>query len=224
MPQRGNDLVKICVRAECRPESLPSTNGELARDRQQQRQHRPQAVADLDRAVGAADADVDVQRERVVAPGDVLQPVLDAAVVLGVDDVLLAVVRQRVRAGRAERDAVRVGEREQPPARLALARERVLDVLAAARADLDLATRSARPRSRRRARRRPAPASRRRSKRGTSSSVCGSRSANSSSMPTVRSVEASKISRAAARSIMRLRSGRSRARRGGRPPGSTCGP
>ena len=73
----------------------------VGRDRQQQRQHRPQPVAHPHRAVGAAHADVDVQRERVVAPRDVLEPVLDAAVVLGVDDVLLAVVGPRVRAGGA---------------------------------------------------------------------------------------------------------------------------
>ncbi len=29
-PQRGNDLVKVWVRIECRPEFSPSTNGELA--------------------------------------------------------------------------------------------------------------------------------------------------------------------------------------------------
>src|SRR5829696_3967916 len=45
-------------------------------------------------------------------------------------------------------------------------------------------------------------ASRRVSKRGTSSSVPGSRRANSSSIPTVPSVEASKVSRAVARSII----------------------
>jgi hypothetical protein len=81
---------------------------------------------------------VDLQRERVVAPGDVLEPLLDAVVVLGVDDVLLAVVRQRVRAGRAEPHAVLLGEREQAAARLALLGPRVGDVLTAAGADLDL--------------------------------------------------------------------------------------
>ncbi len=30
MPQRGNDLVKVWVRAVCRPESIRSTYGELA--------------------------------------------------------------------------------------------------------------------------------------------------------------------------------------------------
>ena len=114
--------MNVWVRAECRPESRPSTNGELRRDRQQQRQHGPQPVADLHGAVGAAHADVDVHREGVVAPRDVLQPVDHAPVVLGVDVALLAVVGPRVGAGRAERDAALGGEREQPAAVVALAR------------------------------------------------------------------------------------------------------
>jgi hypothetical protein len=81
---------------------------------------------------------VGVQREGVVAPGDVAEALRHAAVVLGVDDPLLAVVRPRVRAGRAEGGALALGQGEEPPPVLALAGERVLDVLAAARGDLDL--------------------------------------------------------------------------------------
>ena len=180
---------------------MPSTYGEFAEIASSMRQHGAQAVADPHGAVGALDADVHVQRERVVAPGDVLQALLDAAVVLRVDDVLLAVVRQRVGAGRAERDAVRGGEREQPVAAVGLAGAGVLDVLAAperisiseeiSSPAIDSAsTGSARA------------ASRSTSKRGISSSVPGSIRANSSSMPTVKSADASKVSRAAARSIM----------------------
>ena len=112
--------------------------GRVGADGQQQRQHGAQPVAHAHGAVGALHADVDVQRERVVAPGDVLQPLLDAVVVVGVDDVLLAVVAERVRAGRAERDAVVAREREQPAAGVGLAAARVVDVAARARADLDL--------------------------------------------------------------------------------------
>ena len=146
-----------------------------------------------DRAVGAADADVDVQRERVVAPGDVVQPLLDAAVVLGVDD--------RAARGSRPTDACR-SRRARRRASAASAnrrrrwsrwrRERVVQVLAAARADLDLggdqlagdrlaSTGSCR------ARRRAAPRS---AAPGRASP--GSRIANSSSIPTVKSVEASK--------------------------------
>jgi hypothetical protein len=103
--------VKIWVRAVCRPESRPSTNGELAEI---------------------------VQREGVVAPGDVLQPLLHTAVVLGVDDALVAVVRPRVRAGRAQLHAALGGEREQAPAAVALGEQRRGEVVAATGADLDL--------------------------------------------------------------------------------------
>jgi hypothetical protein len=52
--------------------------------------------------VGAADADVDVQGERVVALGHPLQALGHPAVVVGLDELLLAVVAERVGAGGAE--------------------------------------------------------------------------------------------------------------------------
>jgi hypothetical protein len=113
--------------------------GRVRADREQERQDRAQAVAHAHRAVGPAQADVDVQRERVVAARHVLQALDDAAVVLGVDVRLLAVVRPRVRAGRAERDPPVAGEREQALAQLALAPDRVREVVTAPGADLDLA-------------------------------------------------------------------------------------
>src|SRR6266700_2224992 len=81
---------------------------------------------------------MDVQAEGVVAPGDVLQALLDPSVVLGVDDRLLAVVGPRMRTGRPERHALGVREREQAPPALALAFDRIPEVLAGARDDLDL--------------------------------------------------------------------------------------
>jgi hypothetical protein len=134
IPQRGKDLRARGMQAGVDLVDV----GRVGRDRQQQRQHRAQAVADLDGAIGAADADVDVDGERVVAPGHVLQPLLDQVVVGRVDDVLLAVVRQRVRAGGPQRHALAGGEPEQPPARLVLLAPRLLVVGAATRADLDL--------------------------------------------------------------------------------------
>ena len=113
--------------------------GRVGADAEQQGEHRAQPVARADRALDVARADVDVQRERVVAPRDVPQAVDHAAVVLGVDVALLAVVGPRVGAGRAQRHPARLGEGEEPVARVALAAQRVVDVLAAARADLDLA-------------------------------------------------------------------------------------
>ncbi len=81
---------------------------------------------------------MDVEAERVVAPGDVLQPVLDPVVVRGVDHRLLAVVGPRVRAGRAELGVVGGGQREEPAPPRALPREGVAEVRARPRDDLDL--------------------------------------------------------------------------------------
>src|SRR6476646_3095657 len=67
----------------------------------------------------------------------------------------------------------------------------------------------------------PVAASRSSSKRGTMSRVRGSRTANSSSRPTVPSFDVAKTSTAASR--LRVTSSRSRARRAGRPPGTKYG-
>ena len=64
-----------------------------------------------DRAVGAADADVDVQPERVVAPDDVAEELVVPPVVRRVDDPLVLPAAPRMRAGGAERDAHRLDER-----------------------------------------------------------------------------------------------------------------
>jgi hypothetical protein len=111
----------------------------VRRVRQQDGQHGAQPVRRAHRAVGPADADVDVQREGVVAARGVAEPVDDAAVVLGVDVGLLAVVRPRMRRRRAERDAARAGQREESVARVALAGDRVVQVIPPAGDDLDLA-------------------------------------------------------------------------------------
>ena len=178
--------------------------GRVGRDGEQQRQHRTQPVAHQHGAVGAADADVDVQRERVVAPRHVLQPLLDPVVVLGVDDVLLAVVRPRMGPGGAERDVMFGGQREQAPPPFALGGER-------RRRDPDIDPSGSR--SRRRSAPRPpnppAPDRPRRRRAAPRTAAPGpassrSRSANSSSSPTVKSVELSKASNAASRSRLLL--------------------
>ena len=125
MPQRGKLRVKLCVRAECSPLSRPSRNGELAEIASSSGSTGRRRSHDAHGAVDVADADVHVQAERVVAPRDVFQALLDAAVVLGVDDRLLAVVGPRMRAGRAQRGAVRVREaRTGPGGARAVARAR----------------------------------------------------------------------------------------------------
>ena len=209
------------MRTEWRPESRPSRNGELAEIASSSgRIGRSRSHTVIARS-GAADAHVHVQAERVVAPGHVLQPLLDPPVVLGVDDLLLlpgapgvragrrpAAPRARRRAGTAAR-ALRAGEPRRPA--------RSPRVRSGSRSRIGSARRPRTP---------PAPgpppaASDSSSKRCTSERVPGSRIANSSSSPTVKSSEASKTSLARAISSM-ARSGRSRARRGGRPPASWC--
>ena len=110
----------------------------VRRDREQEREHRAQPVAHAHGTVDSAHADVHVQAEGVVTPGDVFEARLDAPVVLGVDDVLLAIVGPWVRPRCAEGDPLRGGKREQAPPVLALVSERVGQVDARARDDLDL--------------------------------------------------------------------------------------
>ena len=119
-------------------------------------------------------------------------------VVLGVDDVLLAVVGPRMGAGGPERDAVVGGEREQAPARRRAGRpaasarssprpERISISEEISSPAIDSASTGSPA----------AAASRSSSKRGDEVERAGSRIANSSSSPTVKSVEASKTLRGA---------------------------
>ena len=186
----------------------------VGRQGQQLGQDRPQAVAHGDGAVGAADPHVHVQAEGVVAPGHVLQPVLDPVVVVRVDHRLVLPRAPRVRGRGRQQRALARGQGEQAGAVLALAGQRVGQVGAAAGGDLDLGLdqlaghrlgqHRVRPGRRRAAPRTAAP--------GPASA--GSRMPNSSSMPTVKSSEASKTSRARVMSSM-VRPGRSRARTAG---------
>ena len=130
--------MKLCVRAECSPRVTAIEIRRVRGDREQQRQHRPQAVADANRAVDVAHAQVHVQAEGVVPPSHVFQALLDAAVVLGVDDRLLAVVGPRMRSSGAQRHALAPASANRRPRALALAGERVVQVRSDARDDLDL--------------------------------------------------------------------------------------
>ena len=202
-PQRGKLLVKLCVRAECRPLSRPSRYGELAE------------IASSSGSTGRSRSQTRTARSMSWTPtctcrlkvllrqATYLRPVLDAAVVLGVDDRLLAVVGPRVGAGRAERDARGApASANSRRAALALARERVVQVGADARDDLDLRgdqlagdrlaqDRVARPRPRA-APRSAAPV---RACRGRGSRTPPRR-------PTVKSVDAANVSSARSRSTL----------------------
>ena len=96
--------VKISVRAECRPEFDVFDERRAGGEREQLRQEVAERVVDRDRAVGAGDADMHVQAERVVAPDDVAQQLVVAAVVRRVDDALVLPAAPRMRAGSAEPD------------------------------------------------------------------------------------------------------------------------
>ena len=108
------------------------------REREQLGQEVAQRVVDCDRAVGAGDPHVHVQTERVVAPDDVAQELVVAAVVRRVDDALVLPAAPRMRAGAAERDLQLARDRVQLPAPLVHRGRRLAEVLAAAGANLDL--------------------------------------------------------------------------------------
>ena len=118
---------------------------------------------------------------------------------LGVDDVLVAIVRQRMRARRAQAHPGIRRQREEPAAAVALARDGVGEVgpgperISISEEISSPATDSASAGSR-------GAAALRSSKRPTSSRDAGSRIGNSSSRPTVKSVEDSNASRALSRS------------------------
>jgi hypothetical protein len=116
----------------------PVQERRVRRHRQDLGKHTPQPVADVDRAVRAADADVDVEAEGVVAARDVAQVAEQALVVVRVDDLLLPPRAPGVRPGGHQQGAAVGREPEQPRARLALARQGVREGLAPVRADLDL--------------------------------------------------------------------------------------
>ena len=105
--------MKICVRAEWKPGVDALGERRARREREELREPVAQRRRDPDRAVGAPDADVDVEAERVVLPDDVAEDLVVAAVVRRVDDPLVLPVRPGVRARwrRARGRAARRGRR-----------------------------------------------------------------------------------------------------------------
>ena len=106
-------------------------------ERQQLREIRAQAVADLDGAVRPADPDVDVDPERVVSPDDVPQQLVPQAVVRRVDDALFLPGAPGMGSRAAELDAEVVGQLAQLGAPLRHERRGLGEGLAAAGPDLD---------------------------------------------------------------------------------------
>ena len=138
MPQRGNAPRENLAARRVEPRVHVVDERRAGAEREQLGQEVAQAVADGDRAIGPVDRDVDVEAEAVVAPDDVAQDLVVAAVVRRVDDPLLLPGAPRVRAGRCERDAGLVGELVQLLAPLADSRRHLVEGVAAAGADLDL--------------------------------------------------------------------------------------
>jgi len=87
---------------------------------------------------GAADRDVDVDPEAVVAPDHVAEDLVVPPVVRGVDDPLVLPAAPRMGADRGEPEAELRGERAELLAPLDHALGRLAEVLAAAGPDLDL--------------------------------------------------------------------------------------
>ena len=173
----------------------------VRRRSEQGRQHGTHRVADRYGPVGVANPYVHVHAERVVAPCDVLEPLLHAPVVRRVDDSLLLPRAPGMRPGRSQRHAFPAGELEQPVAALLLARRSHRRSRSLVPSGSRSPRRSALPR---RIRPVPRPARRLppvRSNTFTSDRVSGSSSANSSSSPTVKSVDASNVCQALSRSI-----------------------
>ena len=189
----GNIRVKICVRVEWRCVYRPSTE----RRARGQREQLGQVAANAshgDGPIGAVNADVDVDPERVVAPRDVAQALLHAPVVRRVDDRLLLPGAPGMRSGRAERGVEASGELDELAAALGHRGGRLRERLAAARAHLHLEAMSSPTRCPSSSV--PCAAAKSSSKRPTISRVRGSRMANSSSTATVKSRASSNCSRA----------------------------
>src|SRR5204862_7574103 len=98
----------------------------------------PQPVANGDCAVGAPNADVDVEAEPVVAPDDVTEVFVVGAVVRRVDDPLLLPGAPRVRPNGRERDADAGRELVELRPAFTDLRGSLREALAAAGPDLDL--------------------------------------------------------------------------------------
>ena len=107
--------------------STSSRNGELQDTASSSGRKLRSALHDCDGAVGSVDRHVDVEAEAVVAPDDVAQELVVAAVVRGVDDPLLLPRAPGMRAGRAEGDADRARQLGQLRAALAQPRRGLVE-------------------------------------------------------------------------------------------------
>ena len=118
--------------------STPSWNGELADTARSSGQPVAERGHDPHRAIGAADRDVGVDAEGVVAPDDVPEDLVVAPVVRRVDDPLIAPARPGVRPRGPEREAEWLDERGELGAALGEGRRDVRERRLLPGLDLDL--------------------------------------------------------------------------------------
>jgi hypothetical protein len=97
----------------------------------------PHAVGDVDGLVGVVDPDVHVQPEDDLLAGDEAQRIDEVAVARAGGDPLVLPERERVRAGRADREAVARGQLRDPPAQPAQLGARLARIRARLGGDLE---------------------------------------------------------------------------------------
>ena len=94
----------LAARGEARRLAAPEGRG--GREREQRRELGEQPVHDLDRLLRIVDGDVHVHAEDQLAPGDVLELVDEGPVAVARGDPLALEEAERVRAGRADAQAL----------------------------------------------------------------------------------------------------------------------
>ncbi len=139
----GHPAAREHAREDLRPRRVQAgvhsfDEGRARRERKQLGQEVAQLIADCDRAIGTSDRHVHVEAEAVVAPDDVLEDLVVAAVVRRVDDPLVLPGAPGMRPGRAQCHSECVGQLLELHAALADPPGQLLEVVGAAGADLDL--------------------------------------------------------------------------------------
>jgi hypothetical protein len=112
--------------------------GRARRERQQLREDVAERVADGNRPVGAANADVGVDPKAVVPPDDVLEDLVVSPIVRRVDDPLVLPAAPRMRSSTGQTDVEAIGELGELVTALRHALRRLAEVATATGLDLDL--------------------------------------------------------------------------------------
>src|SRR3954469_7959397 len=119
------------------PGRLAAPERRVGRQREQQRHVDAHPVGDVDGLVGVVHPDVHVQPEDDLLAGHEAQRVDEVAVARAAGDPLVLPERERVRAGRADREVAAAGDLRDPAAQPAQLGARLAGVLARLRRDLE---------------------------------------------------------------------------------------